>query len=86
MTKQWLLALSLGSLAAMAWAQTVAAADDIPRRNAQINRLCKSIVQTRFNYANLAQAERESADRSHSVDIEACYRSNVITPTPTPAT
>jgi hypothetical protein len=75
MTRQWLLALSLGSLVGTTWAQTTAPTnnDDVGRRNGQINRDCKSIIKAKFNYGHLTGSERESKERQHSADIEACY-------------
>jgi hypothetical protein len=82
MTKSAILMLLLGGWVALATAQETSSRDEVQRRNAQINRHCSGIVQAKFDYAKLPSAEKASRDRSHSAEIEACYRSFAIVPDP----
>lgn len=78
MKKQCYLFVPLVLFSSVALAQVQASADELNKRNLQINRHCTGIVQARLNYAKLPSAERASRDREYSEVIEDCYRRYMV--------
>ena len=73
MTKQMLLAWSLGMSVSMAWAQATGETS-VQRRNTSINNSCQTIIRNQQGYGHLRGDERSSKDRLHGAAIEECYQ------------
>ncbi|WP_215777471.1 hypothetical protein [Paludibacterium sp. B53371] len=78
MKKLSCLFMTLALFSGVSLAQVQASADELNKRNLQINRHCTGIVQARLNYAKLPSAERASRDREFSEVIEDCYRRYMV--------